>query len=141
MFNFENNDSDIVICMILILLICILENNQRLLFNEKNNLLENLSLFYSSSIAKNQSQKFNDVIYPYIMAGLIINRLKFDTYLIQEYLDDVLNSKTKFKNYYNHDVVQINKKIDTKIFYGFDEIFLNHKLLPYLVENKKNMHL
>lgn len=140
MFNFENNDSDIVICMD--------SDTSDMYFRElikgfylmkKNNLLENLSLFYSSSIAKNQSQKFNDIIYPYIMAGLIINRLKFDTYLIQEYLDDVLISKTNFKNYYNHDVVQITKKIDTKIFYGFDEIFLNHKLLPYLVENKKKI--
>lgn len=140
MFQFKNNDSDIVICTD--------SDTTDMYFKQlikgfflmrKYNLLENLSLFYSSSIAKNQSQIFDDQVYPYIMAGLIINRIKFDSNLIYDYLDDILHQKTKFKNYYSHHVVQMTKKIDNKFFYGFDEIFLNNILLPYLVQNKKKI--
>lgn len=139
MFDFKNNDSNIVICIDSdIAYIDFRKIINSFFLMRENNLLDDLTLFNVSTIAKN-SIIIDNKIYPYVMAGLLINKLKINKKLITEYLNEIFKFNYTYKNYYTNKKVQETKKVDKKIFYGFDEIFLNNKLLPYLIEKKKKI--
>lgn len=68
-----------------------------------------------------------------IIANCLFSTKKFDHNLIIDYLNTLLNKKSKL-----HKLVKehTTKNLDTVFNYGVDEYFLNHILYPYFKENK-----
>lgn len=80
-----------------------------------------------------------DINYPWIVAGrfTLFEKIPFD--LFKNFLNDI-NSGKKFFNKYEH--TQENTKIIKEhgnYSFGVDEMFLNSVLLPWLIENNKNI--
>ena len=140
MFNFKNNDSDIVIVIdtddIYINYLDKLLNSYK--FLKKNKYLNDLSLFYIGSIAKKINNIDNNII-PYIQAGVLLNKYKMDKTIIEKYLYDTLEKKTIDNKKFKNNKIVLSKTVDNYIYYTFDEIFLNNNLIKYIIKNKKKI--
>ena len=82
---------------------------------------------------------FEDIIhYPWIIAGRFTVFEKFPFELFTNYLNDIKSGK-KFINRYEYTQAQNIKKEHENYSFGVDEIFLNHILLPWMINNNKNI--
>ena len=148
MFNFKNNDADIVLITDVDEFMLIDMNKYfKILNNNKVNINE-IYLIKKGNLSQNiQYNDFNTIynnnlnIYSY--ASHIINIKKIDYSIIIDYILEVIKSNkiysyfTKFK--YNDDTTRQKFELTKPFVYGVDEYFINYTLNNYLLKNKLPM--
>jgi len=148
MFNFKNNDANIVLVtdvdhfMIFnVTKYFNILNNNKVDINEiylikKGNLSQNIQ--YKDFNTLNNDNDNNLNVYSY--ASHIINIKKIEYHVIIEYIYDVIKSNkvysyfTKFK--YNNDTYKKKFELTKPFIYGIDEYFINYTLNNYFFKNK-----
>lgn len=145
MFDFPNNDANIVL---------ISDIDEHYHYNINMNYLNSLQLNKISDIYfllhgdLNKNIKYNfellylDHITPYILSSNIINFKRIDHNLIIDYTKNIKKfTQDIFTTYDYYYSICENKQrwleLDDKFIYGFDELFINRMLVPYLIDNKK----
>ena len=148
MFNFKNNDANIVLVTdvdhFMIFNVSkyfkILNNNKvdinEIYLIKKGNLSQNIQYKDFNTMNNNNDNNLN--VYSY--ASHIINIKKIDHSVMIEYIYDVIKSNkvysyfTKFK--YNNDTYKKKFELTKPFIYGIDEYFINFTLNNYLLKNK-----
>lgn len=142
MFDFENNDSDVLMISDLdwksyyhIAKNYINLEAYHILKNIKNS--NNIKLFINGRLFHNIKNKFiyDEYIVPYALSWKIINFSKIDKNILLTYILNIKKSKKRLGNYTTNRVKN-NKRYENYIF-GIDEYFLNHDLKEYLISEKK----
>jgi hypothetical protein len=148
MFNFPNNDSNIVIIIDIDDNINFTINNFEKIKNKINiidkNIISNTYLIKIGNLNKNVLYKYNSIykntINIYSIAQSIININKIDCNVIINFIHKI-NNTNKLYTYYKH--FNYNKKeFDIKMnqtkpfIYGIDEYFINDTLTKYLIDKK-----
>ena len=148
MFNFPNNDSNIVIFIDIDEMyshtLFKFENIKKTILNLDKNIINNICLIKIGNLSKNILHKYNSLyknnINIYSLAPGIINIKKMDYNIIINFISKIKNT-SKLYSYYK--TLECNKKefdikfTESKPFiYGIDEYFINNTLTKYLINNK-----
>ena len=143
MFDFPNNDSDVV--MITDIDWKSYDNIKKSYINvEAYHILKkikkknNIKLFINGRLfhmIENQFLYGNKYIVPYVLSSKIINFSKIDKNILLTYILNIKKTKKRLSNY-TVNRVKNNKRYENYIF-GIDEYFLNHDLKKYFINEKK----
>ena len=148
MFNFPNNDSNIVIIIdideIYSHTLLKIENIKKKIFNLDKNIFNNIYLIKIGNLSKNILYKYNSLyknnINIYSFAQNIINIKKIDYNIIINFINKIKNTNKLYTYYkiYECNKTEFDIKMNqTKPFiYGIDEYFINNTLTKYLINNK-----
>jgi hypothetical protein len=140
MFDFPNNDADIVIISDIDDTRQLDENFKKLNWLKKKENFDKIYIFksgdISSSILFNVEIMNKNIINPYAIAPNFISLKKCNHLVIYNFLSDMKNSDKIFSLYIYKLKLKSNLYTDKKFLYGFDEYFLNVSLMNYLIDNK-----
>ena len=148
MFNFKNNDANIVLITDVDHFMVFNFNKyfQILSYNKVN--INEIYIIKKGNISQNIQYNnfnslYNDKLNVYSYASHIINIKKIDYKVIIDYIYDVIKANkiysyfTKFK--YDNDEYERKFKLTKPFIYGIDEYFINFTLNNYLLKNKLPM--
>lgn len=144
MFNFKNNDADIII-------ISDIDDydyfeksiqNIRLI---KSNIKPHteLSFFKAGNISKNVlytiGSIYKNIPNPYAVASNFISFSKCDYQVLYDFLIEIKESNELLTKYQHKFETNVNLITDDKFVYGFDEYFLNINYTNYLIDTSKTV--
>lgn len=146
MFNFKNNDANIVLVTDVDHFMIFNFNKYFKILNNNKVDINEIYLIKKGYLSQNIQYKDFDtvgndnILNGYSYASHIINIKKIDNHVIIEYIYDVIKSNkiysyfTKFK--YDDDTYKKKFELTKPFIYGIDEYFINYTLNNYLLKNK-----
>lgn len=148
MFRFPNNDANIVIVNDIDVDendIIWMENTYKLLKTHKkinkihafnHGLLNTSGRFYFNLFHKSD-YIYNNHIKLYTLTPKICSVKRFNKTILTNFLKKTLKNEYAFYSYYEHYINTSHITQDMELFiYGIDEYFINHELLPYIIDHK-----
>jgi hypothetical protein len=148
MFNFYNNDSNIVIIIDIddkvSHTLYTFEKIKEKIFNLDENIFNNIYLIKIGNLSKNVLYKYKSIyknnINIYSLAQSIINIKKIDYNIIINFINKIKNTSKLYTYYkifrYNKTEFDIKMNQTRPFIYGIDEYFINDILTKYLINNK-----
>jgi len=144
MFNFENNDADIIIILDIDdydYFEKSIQNIKLIKSNIKTN--TNISFFKAGNISKNVlytiSSIYNSIPNPYAVASNFISFSKCDKQVIYDFLLEISESNELLTKYQHKFESNSNLLTGNKFVYGFDEYFLNINYTDYLIDTSETI--
>jgi len=144
MFNFENNDADIIIISDIDdydYFEKSIQNIKLIKSNIKTN--TNISFFKAGNISKNVlytiSSIYNSIPNPYAVASNFISFSKCDKQVIYDFLLEISESNELLTKYQHKFESNSNLLTGNKFVYGFDEYFLNINYTDYLIDTSETI--
>ena len=144
MFNFENNDADIIIISDIDDYDYFEKSIQNIRLIKTNiKPYTQLSFFKTGNISKNVlytiSLIYKNIPNPYAVASNFISFSKCDSQVLYDFLVEIGDSDELLTKYQHKFESNSNLMTDNKFVYGFDEYFLNINYTNYLIDTSKTV--